>query len=836
MRLSKKALACGLALTLVATATGPSDVALAAKKPSISKKSISVTVGKTKKVTVKNAKKTVKWSSSKKKVATVKASGKKKATATIKGISKGTSVITAKVGSKKLTCKVKVNAPATQIKSMDVDVLDTSCIVLTMKKQTTINVSDLVVATKNYKEGSYNYKPSIKTIASSDQITYRLYLDYNISEGDWIKLTFNKKDVIEKQYKQSIKAYDNTQYLEKDSVCKIEADRNFSHCIGKVSYSVEGTLPAGMVLNTKRGIIKGIPTTVGTSTFKLIATDELGRKASANLTYNVYDETVVMAENLNFTVRLDDYTDQRVSDTASNIAGQTYYKRVLISPYGGSGKYKYSLASPDIKTVRLSTDVTAADGTIQHEAASEAYLYIPFELTEGAHSYSITIQDAVDNTKQTTITVTATGEKYVNVAGIAQDVGLSNLTGNLLYFYPVGSTNANSYVSQRTFVKNEDGYEVNDDIAYTAKIGSDPDQTKEMGIRVGTYKTELKPGQYIVKIQSDADDIRYQMTDPITITADGLYEVKAPIKFYSVSGVAKYLNGDPIANDKIYFEMKEQQYEKADNSNFKFNVSTDANGMFTASLPRNKYVAYMYSEGTNRQYFTTDVEVTDNNVTLNDFKINITRYAVSGVASNGTDPLKKQTLRFYDSTGYYKTVETDDSGAFKIGLAGNTTYTVKARINGNWHVIGTIPVTTQAVNQSLSYSFANEVQSLTQSVTVNTPLRNDAANGTVMAKYTCATSGSHTITVSVDGDARNQMSIALYNEDGSLVDDDLSVGGEYGSVSKISTSARLEAGKNYYVIFTAENYNANKDQFGLASGAYILNIADPTGNSTVSGK
>ena len=65
---------------------------------------------------------------------------------------------------------------------------------------------------------------------------------------------------------------------------------------------------------------------------------------------------------------------------------------------------------------------------------------------------------------------------------------------------------------------------------------------------------------------------------------------------------------------------------------------------------------------------------------------------------------------------------------------------------------------------------------------------------------------------------------------------DISVVGEYGSVSKISTSARLEAGKNYYVIFTAENFNANKDQFGLASGAYILNIADPTGNSTVSGK
>lgn len=834
MRLSKKTLACGLALTLVATATGPSDVALAAKKPSISKKSISVTVGSSKKVTVKNAKKTVKWSSSKKKVATVKASGKKKATATIKGIAKGTSVITAKVGSKKLTCKVTVKAPATQIKSMEVDVLDTSCIVLTMKKQTTVNISDLVVATKNYKEGAYNYKPSIKTIASSDQITYRLYLDYNISEGDWIKLTFNKNDVIEKQYKQPISSYNENEYLEKDSVYAIQAYRNFSHCIGKVSYSVEGTLPAGMVLNTKRGIIKGIPTTVGTSTFKLIATDELGRTASATLTYNVYDETVVMAENLSYSVRLDDYTDQRVSDTASNIAGQTYYKAIDITPYGGSGKYKYTLAAPDIKTVRLSTDVTAADGTVQHEAASEATLYIPFELTEGPHSYSITIQDAVDATKQTTITVSVTGEKYVNVAGIAQDVGLSNLTGNLLYFYPVGSTSNRSYVEQRIFNKTESGYEV-DTNSYTAKIGSDPDQTKEMGIRVGTYKTELKPGQYIVKIQSDADDILYQMTDPITITADGLYEVKAPIKFYSVSGIAKYLNGDSIANEKIYFEMKEQQFEKSDESNFKFNVSTDANGMFTASLPRNKYVAYMYSENTNRQYFTTDIEVTDNNVTLNDFKINITRYAVSGVASNGTDPLKKETLRFYDGTGYYRTVETDENGAFNIGLPGNTTYTVKAFIKDGWHTLGSIAVTTQAVNQSLSYSFANEVQALTQSVTVNTPLRNDAANGTVMAKYTCATSGDHTITVSVDGDARNKMTLALYNEDGSVVDTE-TLGGSNGSVSKISVSADLASGKNYYVIFTAENYSVVKSQLGLASGAYILNIADPTGNSTVSGK
>ncbi len=72
-------------------------------KPKLSKKSATLNVGKSLKLTLKNNKKKVKWSTSNKKVATV-SNGK----ITAKGAGKAT--ITAKVGSKKYTCKITVKA------------------------------------------------------------------------------------------------------------------------------------------------------------------------------------------------------------------------------------------------------------------------------------------------------------------------------------------------------------------------------------------------------------------------------------------------------------------------------------------------------------------------------------------------------------------------------------------------------------------------------------------------------------------------------------------------------------------------------------------------------
>lgn len=92
-----------LVLALAATLAGQAPLqAKKKKKPKLSKTKLTLYVGKTAKLKVKNNKKKVKWSSSKKSVATVSKKGK------VKAKKKGKATITAKIGKKKLKCKVTV--------------------------------------------------------------------------------------------------------------------------------------------------------------------------------------------------------------------------------------------------------------------------------------------------------------------------------------------------------------------------------------------------------------------------------------------------------------------------------------------------------------------------------------------------------------------------------------------------------------------------------------------------------------------------------------------------------------------------------------------------------
>jgi len=107
-----KQIALVIAVALLLGAVGGS-VATAAKKAKISNSKLTLKVGQTKKISVKNLKKKqkkkVKWSSSNKKVASVNKSGK------ITAKKKGTAKITAKVGKKKYTCKVTVKAKSSKV-------------------------------------------------------------------------------------------------------------------------------------------------------------------------------------------------------------------------------------------------------------------------------------------------------------------------------------------------------------------------------------------------------------------------------------------------------------------------------------------------------------------------------------------------------------------------------------------------------------------------------------------------------------------------------------------------------------------------------------------------
>lgn len=101
-RVMKKAIAIGSAIALLVSGTVLPGNAQAAKKPCLNKKKASITVGKSVKLKLKNAKKKVTWSSSNKKVAVVNKKGK------VTGKKAGNAKITAKSAGKKYICKVTV--------------------------------------------------------------------------------------------------------------------------------------------------------------------------------------------------------------------------------------------------------------------------------------------------------------------------------------------------------------------------------------------------------------------------------------------------------------------------------------------------------------------------------------------------------------------------------------------------------------------------------------------------------------------------------------------------------------------------------------------------------
>lgn len=112
MRKGKKQIVAVLILAMSVQLFGNVDFVVAAKKPKLNKTKLILKVGQKKKLKVKNYKKKVKWSSSKKKIASVSRKG------LVKAKKAGAATITAKVGQKKLRCKVRVkNANKTLVRN-----------------------------------------------------------------------------------------------------------------------------------------------------------------------------------------------------------------------------------------------------------------------------------------------------------------------------------------------------------------------------------------------------------------------------------------------------------------------------------------------------------------------------------------------------------------------------------------------------------------------------------------------------------------------------------------------------------------------------------------------
>ncbi len=188
----KRAFAFGLALSMVVSGSGvDSSIVTAAKKPKLSKSKLTITAGKTATLTVKNAKKKVKWSIRKKKIAKItNKSGKKNEKVEIKGLKKGKTVVIAKVGKKKVKCKITVKKQKPNFKSVSVDPFDESCLVLKLKKKdSSLKVTDLTVTRRVESSGAYNSAVNVEKLLKVNAKQYRVYLREKLANGTYVQIT-----------------------------------------------------------------------------------------------------------------------------------------------------------------------------------------------------------------------------------------------------------------------------------------------------------------------------------------------------------------------------------------------------------------------------------------------------------------------------------------------------------------------------------------------------------------------------------------------------------------------------------------------------------------------
>ena len=177
----KRILACLLALTLVISSVNLYEVQ-AAKKVKLNKKQVLVRIGSPVKLKVKNVKKKkkIKWKSSNKKIATVSKKG------VVKGKDDGDCTITAKVGKKKLKCKVVVAhkvAKTTSAKTM-------AAVAKQMKKKGTYYASDKYYRyLKKFVDNNRVFIGYLKYYPNGN------YLEFDaISDTETITLTFKVGD------------------------------------------------------------------------------------------------------------------------------------------------------------------------------------------------------------------------------------------------------------------------------------------------------------------------------------------------------------------------------------------------------------------------------------------------------------------------------------------------------------------------------------------------------------------------------------------------------------------------------------------------------------------
>ena len=743
----KGSIAFAMALTMAVGGTGIADtgISTAAAKVKLSKSKLSITKGDTATLKVKNTKKKVKWKTSSKKIVKVtKITGKKKEEATITGVKPGKAVVIAKIGKKKLKCKITVKKPVDNFKSVKMDAYDSQCVLLSLKKpDNKLKEEDITATTKEQKTGKYTKQIAVKKVLKVSKKLYRVYLDGDVENGYYINLSSGVSTAdtqLKKEFYAKEKKVERT--LRKDEVANVRLNDYVANEIGNVKFTLKkgNKLPAGLTLDTKYSLIKGIPTEVGSTTVTMVAKDELGRSANIDVKFNVYDDATLAVTDQEHEI---EWSKKDAENAVAYIeynktaldGKKKYCKEYEVTPYGGSGVYTFTLDAGGLEGARLTTDVIADDAAkaATQRKAKSTKLCIPYSIAAGTYTLKVTATDALDPSKTCVSTITLNVVQKYNATGAVKSTNGQKISGVDVYLIPKGAKDISE--------------------AYTTNIGGD---FSTDGSDIGKYSVSVPSGTYTVKVEGD---VMYEMTGTIKVgKKDKVAQITVPEKFYAVSGKATYSNADnELRNKTLYFETKTNKYEQV-----AFETDTDDSGAFALSLPSNTYSVFYEDEKGNRKYFSGQIVVKDKDQVVT-MKSSQARYKVEGAVFNGTsldaasqymDTIKDTTLYFYNPQGICVKEKVDEKGTYKVFLEGSTTYTVRADFGDTLRTIGSLTVGTENMTSAnLSYAATKDTMAAAaveygvDKIGTAQSILSTGAND-ILWKFTPATAGKYGFDVS----------------------------------------------------------------------------------------
>jgi hypothetical protein len=150
---------------------------------------------------------------------------------------------------------------------------------------------------------------------------------------------------------------------------------------GGFTYSLTGTLPPGLTLNTSTGAITGAPTTAGSYNFTIIATDSTAATGS-----QAYSVTVNPAGGVVITLL--------PTSLPSGTVGTAYGQTIIAS--GGTAPYSYAVTGGTLPTGLTLTSAGVLSGTpTANGSFSFTVTATSATSAAGARSYTITIGAAV---------------------------------------------------------------------------------------------------------------------------------------------------------------------------------------------------------------------------------------------------------------------------------------------------------------------------------------------------------------------------------------------------------------------------------------------------------